>query len=438
MSPRWRAPLTDGEPILERLMGLHPRIIDLTLGRVEALLAKLGNPERRLPPVIHVAGTNAKGSLIAFLRAMLEAAGYRVHVYTSPHLVRFNERIRLAGALIEDDHLAALLEQCENVNGGEPITYFEITTAAAFLAFANTPADIVLLETGLGGRLDATNVIDKPVLTIITPVSMDHQQYLGDTLLEIITEKVGIVKPGVPCLSAKQERKIEKKFSTLVEQAGAPLTIEGKHWYVRKSADGMVFESTREGEKISRQFPKPALTGSHQLRNAGLAIAALDRLDGFHVADSAIALGLKSADWPGRLQRLKSGPLVDMLPGGWELWLDGGHNAAAAKTIAAHARSWRDKPLHMIFGMLNSKQPGDFLKVLEGRLDQFRGVAIPGEENSLSAEDITSAAQSLRMEAKQADSVALALEDIIKQADPGRVLISGSLYLAGTVLKENA
>jgi len=419
-------------------MGLHPKVIDLTLGRVETLLGRLGNPERQLPPVIHVAGTNAKGSVIAYLWAMLEAAGYRVHVYTSPHLVHFNERIRLAGQLIEDDHLAAVLEQCESANAGDPITYFEITTAAAFLAFANTPADIVLLETGLGGRLDATNVIDKPALTIITPVSMDHQQFLGETLAEIIVEKIGIVKSGVPCLSAKQERREEKKFCKLVEEAGASLCIEGKDWHVLKSADGMVFGSVSEGEKVTREFPKPALAGSHQLRNAGLAIAALDRLEGFSVADSAIALGLRSADWPARLQRLKRGPLVEMLPTGWELWLDGGHNPAAAKTIVAHARSWRDKPLHLIFGMLNSKNPGDFLAPLEGRLGQFRGLAIPGEENSLSAADVTAAALSLRMEATEADSVALALADVIKHSDEARVLIAGSLYLAGTVLKDNA
>jgi len=418
-------------------MGLHPKVIDLTLGRVETLLARLGNPERKLPPVIHVAGTNAKGSLIAYLRAMLEAAGYRVHVYTSPHLVNFNERIRLNGKLIEDDHLAAVLERCESANAGDPITYFEITTAAAFLAFSETPADVVLLETGLGGRLDATNVIDEPALTIITPVSMDHQQFLGDTLAKIIVEKIGIVKPGVSCLSAKQERKEEKKFCKLVEQAGAPLLIEGKDWHVRKSGDGMVFESVHDGKKRARDFPRPSLTGSHQLRNAGLAIAALDLLDGFTVPDSAIALGLGCVEWPARLQRLKTGPLIDMLPDGWELWLDGGHNVAAAKTIVAHARSWRDKPLHMIFGMLNSKEPGAFLSQLEGRLDQFRGVAIPGEENSLSAADVTAAALSLRMEAKQADSVALALADIIEQPSEARVLITGSLYLAGTVLKDN-
>ena len=419
-------------------MALHPKVIDLSLDRVETLLERLGNPERQLPPIIHVAGTNGKGSLIAFLRAMLEAAGHRVHVYISPHLISFNERIRLAGKLIDNNALSNVLEECEKLNAGEPITYFEITTAAAFLAFSRTDADVVLLETGLGGRLDATNVIDSPALTIITPVSLDHQQFLGDTLKEIITEKVGIVKPGVPCLSAKQERREERNFCKLVEEAGAQLAIEGKDWSVRKTVDGMAFDSNMDGVRVSRDFPVPALSGSHQLRNAGLAIAALDRLPGFDIHDSAIALGLRSVKWPARLQRLTRGPLIDKLPDGWELWLDGGHNGAAGKMVSKHARSWRDKPLHMIFGMLNSKNPGDFLGHLEGRLGLFRGIAIPGEENTFSAQEVTAEALSLRMDGALAVSVEAALDDIIRQKEFARVLIAGSLYLAGTILKENS
>jgi dihydrofolate synthase/folylpolyglutamate synthase len=419
-------------------MALHPRVIDLSLDRIENLLARLGNPERQLPPVIHVAGTNGKGSLIAFLRAMLEAEGYRVHVYISPHLISFNERICLAGKLIDDDVLSNVLEECEKFNAGEPVTYFEITTAAAFLAFSRTDADVVLLETGLGGRLDATNVIDNPALTVITPVSLDHQQFLGETLKEIIAEKVGIVKPGVPCLSAKQERREEKNFCKLVEEAGASLAIEGKDWSVRKAGKGMAFDSNMNGVRTTRYFPVPALNGSHQLRNAGLAIAALERLPGFEIHDSAIALGLKSVYWPARLQRLISGPLIEKLPDGWELWLDGGHNGAAGKMISQHVRAWRDKPLHMIFGMLNSKNPGDFLGHLEGRLGLFRGIAIPGEENTLSAQEVSAVALSLRMDSASASSVEAALEDIIEQNKEGRIIIAGSLYLAGTILKENA
>jgi dihydrofolate synthase/folylpolyglutamate synthase len=418
-------------------MALHPKVIDLSLDRIKNLLERLGNPERQLPPTIHVAGTNGKGSLIAFLRAILEAAGHSVHVYISPHLIRFNERIRLAGKLIDDDLLSNVLAECEKLNEGKPITYFEITTAAAFLAFSRADADVLLLETGLGGRLDATNVIDNPALTIITPVSLDHQQFLGNTLKEIITEKIGIVKSGAPCLSAKQERREEKFFCKLVKEAGASLAIEGKDWSVRKSGKGMAFDSNLIGVKKSRDFPVPALSGSHQLRNAGLAIAAIERLPGFDIPDSAIALGLKSANWPARLQRLTTGPLIDKMPDGWELWLDGGHNGAAGKMISKHARSWRDKPLHMIFGMLNSKNPGDFLGHLEGRLGLFRGIAIPGEENTLSAQEVTAVALSLRMDAAFAGSVEAALDDIIKQKKVARIIIAGSLYLAGNILKEN-
>ena len=434
----WRHPLRDSDAILKRLMALHPKVIDLSLGRIEKLLEHLGNPERNLPPTIHVAGTNGKGSLIAFLRAILEAAGYRVHVYTSPHLVNFNERIRLAGELIEDEALSNILEECEKFNAGHPITFFEITTAAAFLSFSRTDADVVLLETGLGGRLDATNVIARPVLTIITPISLDHQQFLGNTLSEIITEKLGILKPGVPCIAAKQERREEKKFCKWVDEAGVSLSLEGKNWSVRKTKNGMAFDSIVDGVKTSRDFPTPSLSGAHQLRNAGLAIAALDRLIGFDVNDSAIALGLRSAQWPARLQRLTSGPLVEKLPDFWELWLDGGHNGAAGKVLAKHARSWRDRPIHMIFGMLNSKNPEDFLAPLEGRLGLFRGIAIPDEANSMSAWEVTEVALNLRMDGAVAGSVEAALEDIVSHKEAARVIIAGSLYLAGTILRENS
>ena len=415
-------------------MGLHPKVIDLSLGRIETLLARLGNPQLTLPPVVHVAGTNGKGSTIAFLRAMLEAAGYRTHVYISPHLVKFNERIRLAGQLIDDEQLSALFEECETANDGDAITFFEITTAAAFLAFSRTPADILLLETGLGGRLDATNVLAAPLLTIITPVSIDHQQFLGDSLEEIATEKAGILKPDVPCILAKQERKADKAIAARATEIDAPLSREGKDWFVRMAGDDMVFESAHG----SRHLPPPSLSGVHQQRNAALALAALDMMPGFDVPDSAAALGLKSAHWPARLQHLRHGPLIDGLPDGWEIWLDGGHNAAAAKTIAKQTRQWRDKPLHLVFGMLNSKDPEDFLKALEAKIGLFRGIAIPGEENSLSAERVCEAATAWRMDAKPSDDVAMAIADIVATSEvPARILIAGSLYLAGTILEEN-
>ncbi len=426
----------NSQAVLDRLTSLHPKVIDLSLGRVERLLARLGNPERKLPTVVHVAGTNGKGSVIAFMRAMAEAAGRRVHAATSPHLVRFNERIRIAGEVIADDALVALLEECEDANGGAPITFFEITTAAALLAFSRAPADVVLLETGLGGRLDATNVLDKPALTVITSISLDHQKFLGDTLEEVAGEKAGILKPGVSCVVAKQTRKVTRLIAERAKEVGAPLIAEGKDWYMRTQGDGLIFEGAGKGPPL--RLPLPRLVGGHQVRNAGLAVAALDALADLSVPDGAMAMGLRTVEWPARLQRLVHGPLVEALPEGWELWLDGGHNAGAAKTIAAHTRQWRDRPLHLILGMLNSKDPVAYLQALEGKLGLLRGVAIPGEENSLGAQAIADAARTLRLDAEPAADVASALENLTGAApDPARVLICGSLYLAGTVLREN-
>ncbi|PHS77782.1 MAG: bifunctional folylpolyglutamate synthase/dihydrofolate synthase, partial [Rhodospirillaceae bacterium] len=336
------------DSILERLNALHPKSIDLVLDRVVRLLGALDNPHHKLPPVVHVAGTNGKGSTIAFLRAFCEAAGLRVHVYTSPHLVRFNERIRVAGKLITDDALDAILKECEAANQGQPITFFEITTAAAFLAFSRTDADIVLLETGLGGRLDATNVIERPRLTCITPVSLDHQHYLGNDVKTIMGEKAGILKSGVPCIAAKQGSKIlQKVLEKAASAARAPLLCEGKVWFSRVSGGrrgtpAMIY--TNGGE--DRTFPMPRLAGQHQVRNASLAIACVEALaPDFEISDAAIALGLNTVQWPGRLQHITQGPLADMLDDGFELWLDGGHNKAAAEMLAQHTRRWRGKDI---------------------------------------------------------------------------------------------
>jgi dihydrofolate synthase/folylpolyglutamate synthase len=422
---------------LDRLLRLHPKSIDLGLGRVERLLGRLGRPERALPPVVHVAGTNGKGSVIAFLRAFIEAAGFRAHVYTSPHLVRFNERIRLAGEVIADDALAALLEECEEANTGDDITFFEITTAAAFLAFSRSPADVLLLETGLGGRLDATTVAD-PVLTVITSIALDHQHYLGDSIEQIAGEKAGILKKDVPCLVARQERKAAAAIVSAAEKAGAPLIHEGRDWYIRKTGDAMVYESGG----VRRALPLPGLAGGYQMRNAAIAIAAADQLSKLTgritVDDAAIRLGLKTVSWPARLQRLNTGPLAGMLAEGWELWLDGGHNPAAAKALAAHARTWRDKPLYLIFAMMRSKDPEAFLKPFEAKLAGLRAVAIPGEGGAYTAERLVEAAMAWRMAAETAESVATAVDDIVGGAPgPARILICGSLYLAGSVLREN-
>ena len=425
------------DEILARLLTLHPKVIDLSLDRVHRLLDRLDHPERSLPPVVHVAGTNAKGSVIAILRALLESSGKRVHVHISPHLVHFNERIRLAGGLIPDQDLQALLEECEDANGGEPITFFEITTGAALLAFARNPADVLILETGLGGRLDATNVVDAPLVTAITPISLDHQQFLGDTLEEIAAEKAGILKPGVPCVTGPQAPNVLKVLDARAETLGAPVLAHGRDWFVHEAADGRSFDLTLGG--VTETYPAPALAGRHQLLNAAQAIVCLKTMAGFTATADQIVRGLGTAEWPARLQRLSKGPLVGNLAPGWSLWLDGGHNAAAGAAIAAHAKDvWGEKPLHLICGMINSKDPGTFLAALAPVAASLTGVAIPGEANTLSADVIAAAGDAAGLPSRSAPSVQAALWGVLEREQaPARVLICGSLYLAGTVLRDN-
>ncbi|MBT7291823.1 MAG: bifunctional folylpolyglutamate synthase/dihydrofolate synthase [Rhodospirillaceae bacterium] len=411
--------------ILARLQQLHPKLIDLSLGRMERLLKNLGNPETRLPPVIHIAGTNGKGSTLAYLDAILSARGQRVDSYVSPHLVHFNERIRLAGRDIDEAQLTALLAECEAANEGAPITFFEITTAAALLAFERSAADILLLEVGLGGRLDATNVVARPALSAITPVSIDHTQYLGDTLVGIAAEKAGILKAGVPAVIGAQMpaalAAIEDRAATL----GTPLLRYGVEWDVHPGGDGFNFESS-SGKS---HFPLPALAGAHQIGNAGIAIACVEVLAAGALPHAAITEGLAGARWPGRLQQIS---LSDM-SAGWEVWLDGGHNAAAGEALAA-ARDWTDKPLHLIIGMINSKAPEDFLRPLAPLAASVTGVAVPGETASLTPEDISAAAAGLGLPNHEAKDVKAALAWISRQDGPGRILVCGSLYLVGDVL----
>lgn len=422
------------DAVLERLTRLHPKVIDLSLGRVERLLARLDHPEQRLAPVVHVAGTNGKGSLLAFLRAMLEAAGQRVQAYTSPHLVRFHERIRLADGLIDEAALIALLERCEEANGPEPITFFEVTTAAAFLAFAEDPADVLLLETGLGGRLDATNVIARPALTAITPIGLDHQQFLGDTLAAIAGEKAGILKPGVTCVVGPQEGDALAVIEERAARVGAALHVHGRDWRFAPEGDGFRFE---DADGV-RSFPTPALRGPHQMANAALAVACAGKLSGFGLDAEAVAGGVAGASWPGRLQRLTEGPLAALLPPGWELWLDGGHNPAAGAALAEALADWRDRPLHLIYGMLNTKGAGGFLAPLAPLAEDLKAVTIPGEAASLSADAAAQHAAEAGVDAAPAASVAEALAAIVGQAQqPARILICGSLYLAGQVLADN-
>jgi dihydrofolate synthase / folylpolyglutamate synthase len=425
------APTSDR--VLERLGRLHPKLIDLSLGRVERLLAALGNPQGALPPVVHVAGTKGKGSTVATIRACLEAAGYHVHAYISPHLVRFHERIRLAGQLIEEERLIALLEECERANGDAPITFFEITTAAALLAFARTPADIVLLEVGLGGRLDATNVVRRPAVAAITPVSLDHQAFLGDTVAAIAGEKAGILKSGVTAVVAPQPREAAAVIEARAEAVSAPLYRARHEWRCEAAGAGMRYE----GQRWRLDLPLPSLMGAHQVVNAGTAVACLERLSGFDIPAEAIANGLRHIDWPARLQLLRHGPLVDAVPPDWELWLDGGHNPLAGEILGDVAAAWHDRPLYLVVGMMNTKDAAGFIAPLAKHARALWAVTIPGEKNALPAEAIADAAGSARLAAQTADSVLAAIRDIPVHDGNARVLICGSLYFAGKVLAEN-
>ncbi|SDF68389.1 dihydrofolate synthase / folylpolyglutamate synthase [Celeribacter baekdonensis] len=416
--------------ILDRLMSLHPKIIDLVLDRVWRLLDALDHPERDLPPVIHIAGTNGKGSTQAMIRAGLEAAGKSVHAYTSPHLARFHERIRLAGAFISEPALMQVLEECEIANGGAPITYFEITTVAGILAMARTPADYTLLEVGLGGRLDATNVIESPALTIITPISIDHTQYLGETLAEIAAEKAGIIKRGVPCIVGPQPDEAMEVIEARAARLGAPLLAYGQHWHVWEERGRLIYQD----EHGLRDLPLPRLIGHHQVINAGAAIAALRHL-GFD--DAAFEAALTDAYWPARMQRLATGPLIDAAPKA-ELWLDGGHNPAAGLALAEALDRLPNRPTYMICGMLNTKDVGGYLNPLARHAERLYAVSIPDAQATLPASVTADAAREVGMEALEAQSVLAAVQEIVSAAPEARILICGSLYLAGHILQNNA
>ncbi len=417
------------DAVLARMMALHPKIIDLTLDRMWRLLDALGNPQNDLPPVIHIAGTNGKGSTQAMIRAGLEAAGHRVHAYTSPHLARFHERIRVAGDLISEPDLTAILDECYSANKGENITYFEITTCAALLAFARTPADYTLLEVGLGGRLDATNVVQAPALTVITPVSIDHQQYLGDTLTQIAGEKAGIIKRQVTCIVGPQRDAALDVIEAQAARHHAPILAYGQHWHVGPEAGRMVFQD----DAGLLDLPLPNLLGAHQISNAGAALAALRQLG---IADDHCEAAVTRAEWPARMQRLKKGPLVD-ISGKAELWLDGGHNPAAGEAIAEVLVTMPKRATYLICGMLNTKDIGGYLRPLAAHAERLVAVSIPGEAATLPAHETASAARAVGLKADEAPSVAKALTSIIAEDPLARVLICGSLYLAGGVLREN-
>lgn len=430
------------DDILARLALLHPKRIDLTLDRMQRVLDRLGHPEKKIPPVIHVAGTNGKGSTVAFLRAILEAAGLRVHVYTSPHLVRFNERFRLGkvggGVLVTDDQLHAALDHCERVNASEPITIFEIETAAAFMLFAEHPADVTLLEVGLGGRLDATNVIDTPLATVIASIGMDHIEFLGDTLAKIATEKAGIIKKGVPVICAEQQPEAEAVIEQAAKHARAPLHAATQDWHVNVERGRLVYSDERGLLDLSA----PRLFGRHQFNNAGLAIAALRAIESLKIEPSAFEQGIARAEWPARMQRLTAGALLDAAPKDAELWLDGGHNPDGGRVIADALGDLEERvprPLVVIAGMMGNKDAAGFLANFAGQTRHIIAVRIPDQDNAMEPEALADAARSLGMRVETATSVEAALRAIGRLAYevPPRILITGSLYLAGHVLSEN-
>lgn len=415
--------------ILQRMMALHPKVIDLTLDRVWRLLAALDNPQDKLPPVIHIAGTNGKGSTQAMIRAGLEDGGATVHAYTSPHLARFHERIRLAGTLITEDALTEVLDRCYTANGTDAITYFEITTAAGLLAFAETPADYTLLEVGLGGRLDATNVIPAPRLTIITPVDLDHQAFLGDTLAEIAGEKAGIIKRGVPCVVGPQHDESMAVIEAKAARLGAPLLAYGQHWHVSEERGRLVYQD----ETGLLDLPLPTLPGPHQIMNAGAAIAALRALG---QKEAACEAAITKPYWPARMEKLTAGALVDRAKPA-ELWLDGGHNPAAGRALAETLKAQSPRPTHLICGMLNTKDIKGFLAPLAKVAETLAAVSIPGETNTIPAAQTAQIAQDVGLPASAAESVEDAIDGIIATHPNARILICGSLYLAGHVMRTN-
>lgn len=418
--------------------------IDLTIRAPYLdLLKRLNDPHMHLPPVIHVAGTNGKGSVVALLRAILTAAGYRVHVYTSPHLVRFNERIVIAGEEISDQYLEELLDEVTAANAGGELTFFEITTAVAFLAFSRNKADITLLETGLGGRLDCTNVTQRPICTAITSIGHDHNEFLGPNLTDIAREKAGIMKPNCPCvIGPVSDPDVREVLIRYGAEIGAPVLIGGRDWHATPLPDGHDFQW--EIEDTRETLPRPALTGAHQVANAGVALAVLrqiEKLD-YLIAWTAYGEGLGMVRWPARLQQIERGPLLAMLPEGSRLWIDGGHNEAAAQALAAQMKTWKkqgDMPLHVVVAMMQTKRAADFLKQLAPLSDTVVTTEIAGESKCWPAAELAAlAAQNGAGAVHSAPDLTQALKLIAAGGRPGRVLVCGSLYLAGSALALNA
>jgi dihydrofolate synthase / folylpolyglutamate synthase len=442
VSPPAPSPSDPLGALLARLSDLHPQRIELGLERMQRLLERLDHPQRELAPVIHVAGTNGKGSTIAYLRAIMEAAGLRVHAYTSPSLVRLNERYRLGrsggGILVSDDELHAVLERCERANAGEPITIFEIETAAALCLFAQHPAEVVLLEVGLGGRLDATNVIDAPLASAIAPISMDHTEFLGDSLTTIAREKAGIIKRNTTTICAEQPPEAMAAIELQAKRMNAPLHSAGQEWQVSIERGRLVYQDDRGLMDLAA----PRLFGRHQFDNAGLAIATLRAQNLFRIEPAAFEAGVVNAEWPARMQRLGSGALLSQAPQGCEIWLDGGHNAAGGRVAAAALGDLEERvsrPLVVIVGMMANKDADAFLANFAGLTRHIIAVQIPNVDNSMSPDRLADAARQLGMRVETAANVEAGLSSLARLAYevPPRILITGSLYLAGHVLAAN-
>lgn len=425
------------ERLLARFVKYHPDRIELSLDRMYRLLGELGDPHRAMPPVIHVAGTNGKGSTVAMIAAALEIAGKTLSVYTSPHLTRFGERYHVAGATLSDDALLSLFEEVDRINAGKPITEFEVTTAAAFLAMARAPADVAIVEVGLGGRYDATNVFDAPAATVITRVGLDHQEFLGDNLAAIAHEKAGILKPNVPAVVAPQEPDAGRAIAVAARDVGAPPYRAGIEWTLEPGRDGG--GTYRRGDTVW-PLPPPGLLGRHQLDNAATAAACLDVCNFPGVTRDAIVQGLRNVTWPGRTEWLQRGDLAERLPQGWELWLDAAHNPQAAQALAATfgALSARDgRPLHLIFAVLADKDLDGFLAPFRGLAASATAVPIENEIRARPAEELAAAARAAGLDARAAASVRAALEPIVREDGPARVLIAGSHLLVGAAIREN-
>ncbi|HOO50467.1 MAG TPA: folylpolyglutamate synthase/dihydrofolate synthase family protein [Alphaproteobacteria bacterium] len=434
------------QALLERLTGYYPRGIDPGLGRTIRLLDDLGNPHLSLPPVIHVAGTNGKGSIIAYLRAILEKAGLTCHVMTSPHLVRFNERFIVSGQEMATEGIIPLFDEVEAINNGQETTSFELITAAGFLEFSRKPADVVLLEVGMGGRFDATNVIPHPLLSIISVISRDHTKFLGSSFRDIAFEKGGIIKSGVPCVISPQlHSECFEVFEGIAEDISAPMFSYGQDW----SFDVLQQSFLLHGQENLFELPLPNLVGAHQISNA--AVAAYSAL---HVAErfrspitlSDIEFGLTHARWPARLQKIVRGPLIDLLPEGSELWIDGGHNDSCGQALSRQAQVWKDddrKDLHLVLGMLNTKDPMEFFEPLSSYASHVSCITIPDQPLSFSADALADVLQKGCRDCSSAIDVASSLREAVQMSlgltqKPVRILITGSLYLMGAVLQDHS